>query len=184
MRGSARPPDFFITAPTNTPSSFFSPAQVALPFRRLRGDDLVDPRRELRLVADLSEPFALGDLLRTIAGLRHQREDALRRAVAHRAVAHHVEQRREIGRPHRESVDRHAGVLEDGQHLAHHPVRGGLRVAVRVRDGLEVVGDARARGEHIDVVRAEAGTRRRIAVVARREAPASRSRMLRDPVVR
>jgi hypothetical protein len=66
-------------------------SSIALPLGILRRNHLVDPHRELRLIAHLREAFPLRDLLGPIAGLDHQGENPFGRTVADRAATNHVQ---------------------------------------------------------------------------------------------
>ena len=97
----------------------------------LRRETRRKPRRSIamsaRVVADLEQTLTLGDRARPIARLHHRREDLLGRAVADDVVAHHAEQRGEIGGTDGEMRDRLSGRVHGGEDFAHHPVRRGLR---------------------------------------------------------
>ena len=132
------------------------------------GQRLVDERGERGIVGDLTQPLALGDGFRPLAGLHHDGEDLPGRRVADDAVADEVEQPGEVRGPDREPGDAacdirlDAGVLghahpavERGAHLPHDPVGGRLRVSVLPLDALEILGQRRTRGQYLDVVVAQ-----------------------------
>ena len=117
--------------------------EIALCLLRMFGEHFVDPRGELRVVADLEQPFALRDLLRRFPGLDHHREDALRRGVADqcRRAPCRAAARGRPAAPRSRSIAVRAR-LSAASTSPITQFAAAFRVAVRARDGLEVVGDA------------------------------------------
>ena len=184
--GSARPFDFFITSPTSTPCSFFSPPRKRVASSGFSASTSSTQPASCVLVAYLQQPLALGDLARRA---RRSRPSIAKIffAAAWLTVPSRtsVEQLREDRRRELRSVPMLARrTLSSCRTSPITQFAARLRIAVRARDLLEVVGEPRIGGEHLDLVRRRACTPWRSARCFAAGARAARCVTRVDPLAR